>query len=177
MIGLNGQLQPSERFAIDWIKIGKDGRVFTGDKSNPESWAGYGSRVLAVGDGVVSVARDGQQNQTPGKMPDLSFAEAPGNYVTIALDGGVTAVYAHLVPGSVKVKVGDRVKAGDVIGLLGNTGATIAPHLHFHVVNGPVGMASDGYPYVLRSFSLAGQAKDEPSTRRSTASQAFRATR
>ena len=61
----------------------------------------------------------------------------------IALDGGLTAVYAHLKPGSVKVKAGDKVKAGEVIGLLGNTGGSLAPHLHFHIVNGPEGAASD----------------------------------
>lgn len=162
IVGLNGQLQPAERFAIDWIKIDAEGRVFAGDKTKPESWVGYGAKVLAVGDGVVTAARDDQQDQAPGTMPsDLSFAELPGNYVMLALEGGLTAVYAHLKPGSVMVKAGDKVKAGEVIGLLGNTGGSLAPHLHFHVVNGPEGAASDGYPYVLRSFAFAGMADTE----------------
>lgn len=162
LIGLNGQIQGSERFAIDWIKVDKDGRIFTGDKSKPESWVGYGAKVLAVGDGVVTVARDDQQNQTPGTMPSgLAFAAQLGNYVALALPGGLTAFYAHLAPGSVKVKAGDHVKAGEVIGLLGNTGGSLALHLHFHIVNGPEVATSDGYPYVLRSFELAGQAEDE----------------
>ena len=162
LIGLNGQIQGSERFAIDWIKIDKDGRIFTGDKSKPESWVGYGAKVLAVGDGVVTVARDDQQNQTPGTMPSgLAFAAQLGNYVALALPGGLTAFYAHLAPGSVKVKAGDHVTVGAVIGLLGNTGGSLAPHLHFHIVNGPEVATSDGYPYVLRSVALAGQAKDE----------------
>src|SRR5688500_2719680 len=71
---------------------------------------------------------------------------------------GFTAVYAHLQPGSIRVKVGDRVKVGQVLGLLGNTGGSLAPHLHFHIVNGANGFTSDGYPYVLRSFALRGQA-------------------
>jgi Peptidase family M23 len=162
LIGLEGQIQGSERFAIDWIKIDRDGRIFNGDKSKPESWVGYGSRVLAVGDGVVTVARDDQENQTAGKMPSgLAFAAQLGNYVALALPGGLTAFYAHLAPGSVKVKAGDHVKAGEVIGLLGNTGGTLAPHLHFHIVNGPEVATSDGYPYVLRAFAVAGQVEDE----------------
>ncbi len=95
-------------------------------------------------------------------MPSgLAFAAQLGNYVALALPGGLTAFYAHLAPGSVKVKAGDHVTVGAVIGLLGNTGGSLAPHLHFHIVNGPEVATSDGYPYVLRSFALAGQAKDE----------------
>jgi Peptidase family M23 len=162
LVGLNGQIQGSERFAIDWIKIDEEGRIFAGDKTKLESWVGYGAKVLAVAPGLVTASRDDQEDQKPGTMPDdLSFAELPGNYVMIALDGGLTAVYAHLKPGSVKVKAGDKVKAGEVIGLLGNTGGSLAPHLHFHIVNGPEGAASDGYPYVLRSFALAGTAETE----------------
>jgi hypothetical protein len=156
LIGLNGRLQASERFAIDWIKIDKEGHVFNGDKSKLESWAGFGAKVLSVGAGVVTVASDGMEEHAPGAMPEgLAFAQHPGNNVAIALDKGFTAVYAHFRPGSIKVKVGDRVKAGDVLGFLGNTGGSLAPHLHFHIVNGPSGFTSDGYPYVLDSFAVA----------------------
>jgi murein DD-endopeptidase MepM/ murein hydrolase activator NlpD len=156
LIGLNGKLQGAERFAIDWIKIDADGRIFTGDKTDPSNWAGYGSKVLAVGSGVVTEARDDQQDQMPGKMPtDLPFAQIPGNHVVIGMEGGISAVYAHLKPGSIRVKVGNKVRAGDVIGQLGNTGASLAPHLHFHIVNGPNVITSDGYPYVIKSFGLA----------------------
>ena len=162
LVGLNGELQGTERFAIDWIKIDSDGRIFTGDKTKPDNWVGYGSKVLAAGSGIVTAAADDEPDQTPGKMPsDLSFAKLPGNYVVIAMKGGASAVYGHLKPGSVRVKVGDRVRAGEVIGLLGNSGGSLAPHLHFHVVNGPSGVASDGYPYEIDSFALAAEA--EPS--------------
>ena len=159
LIGLDGRLQASERFAIDWIKTDKDGHVFNGDKSKPANWVGFGAKVLAVAPGVVTVANDGMEEHDAGAMPDkLAFAQHPGNSVALALDNGFTAVYAHLQPGSIKVKVGDRVEAGQVLGLLGNTGGSLAPHLHFHIVNGASGFTSDGYPYVLRSFALRGEA-------------------
>jgi murein DD-endopeptidase MepM/ murein hydrolase activator NlpD len=69
--------------------------------------------------------------------------------------GGFTAAFAHLKPGSVTVKVGDKVRAGQRIGRLGNSGASLAPHLHFHIVNGPSIFASDGYPFVFDAFRLA----------------------
>jgi hypothetical protein len=49
------------------------------------------------------------------------------------------------------------VKRGDVLGKLGNSGNTSAPHLHFHLMDGPSALASNGIPYVIDSFSLAGR--------------------
>jgi hypothetical protein len=158
IVGLDGKLQPAERFAVDWIQIDPSGRIFTGEKTNTESWFGYGAKVKAAGRGVVTVARDDQPDQTPGTAPsNLSFDQLPGNYVAVRMKGGRTAAYAHLVPGSVSVEVGDRVRAGQKLGLLGNSGASLAPHLHFHIVDGPNVSASDGYPYVIDSFDHAAQ--------------------
>ena len=57
-------------------------------------------------------------------MPtDLPFSKLAGNHVVIGMDGGYSAVYAHLKPGSDRVKAGERVRAGELIGLLGNSGA------------------------------------------------------
>ena len=146
LFGLDGRLQAAERFAIDWIKIDASGRIYNGTKTNPRNWVGYGATVQAVGSGVVTTATDNQPDQTPGTMPTLPLAKAPGNHVIIRMAGGVTAVYAHFKPGSVRVRVGDKVRAGEVIGQLGNSGASLAPHLHFHIVNGPNAITSDGFP-------------------------------
>ena len=56
-----------------------------------------------------------------------------------------------------RVKPGDEVKKGLVLGKLGNTGNTSAPHLHFHVMNRPSPLASDGLPYLIDAFDFAGQ--------------------
>ena len=65
-------------------------------------------------------------------------------------------------PGSLKVKVGDRVKTGQVLGHLGNTGNTDAAHLHFHIMDGPSPLLSNGLPFVLTRFRGEGLVTDEP---------------
>jgi hypothetical protein len=154
--GLDGKLQAAERYAIDWIKTGPDGKIFHGDPAVLSNWYGYGAPILSASAGVVTEAKDGLPDQTPLVKPgSLPLDDLPGNVVVVRMKDGLSAVYAHLIPGSVKVKVGDRVKVGQELGRLGNSGGSLAPHLHFHVVNGGSASTSDGYPYVLDSFRLA----------------------
>lgn len=156
--GLDGKLQAAERYAIDWIKIDPNGRIYRGDPSVLSNWVGYGVKVRAMSGGVVTEAVNNLPDQTPlEKPPALPFAKLPGNNVVIKRGKGLREVYAHLIPGSVKVKVGQRVDAGQVIGRLGNSGGSLAPHLHFHAVNGEHVARSDGYPYVMNSFKVAGE--------------------
>ena len=63
-------------------------------------------------------------------------------------------------PGSIKPQLGDRVKTGDELGLLGNTGNTDAPHLHFHVMDGPSPLRSNGLPFVFDHFEGQGVLTD-----------------
>jgi murein DD-endopeptidase MepM/ murein hydrolase activator NlpD len=80
-----------------------------------------------------------------------------GNHVVLDIGGGRFAFYAHLQKNSVNVHAGDRVKKGAVLGMLGNSGNTSAPHLHFHIVNSPSVLGSDGLPYVIDKFDFTGQ--------------------
>ncbi|MGH7448112.1 MAG: M23 family metallopeptidase, partial [Longimicrobiales bacterium] len=83
-----------------------------------------------------------------------------GNSVVIDL-GGRYAFYAHLIPGSLRVSVGDRVRRGQVIGRVGNSGNSTEPHLHFHVVDalapGTSTLGAEGIPYALARFELVGR--------------------
>ncbi|HEX5033696.1 MAG TPA: peptidoglycan DD-metalloendopeptidase family protein, partial [bacterium] len=128
---LDGRLATSQRFAIDWEKLDQDRRVFAGDPKNPEHYFCYGQEVLAVANAEVVAALDGLPNQVPGKLPaSIDLAQADGNHVILRLDSGHYALYAHLKPGSVRVKAGDKVQTGQVLGLVGNSGNTSEPHLH-----------------------------------------------
>ena len=92
-------------------------------------------------------------DRVPGRLPDgLPIDEADGNFVILDIGGGAYALYAHMQPGSVRVSAGDRVRRGDQIGKVGNSGNSQAPHLHFQVMDAPAGLASNGIPYVFDAF-------------------------
>src|SRR5262245_26874313 len=155
---LNGQLWAAERFAIDYVQLLPDLRVFNGDKAKPESYPGFGADIHAVADGTVVAVLDGLPEQVPGKSPvGLPLEQYAGNHIVQDIGDGNYALYAHLKTGSVSVKVGDRLTSGQVIALLGNTGNTDGPHLHFHVMSTPDPLRADGLPFVLSSFRLDGR--------------------
>jgi murein DD-endopeptidase MepM/ murein hydrolase activator NlpD len=56
------------------------------------------------------------------------------------------------------VVAGDRVRRGQVLGKVGNSGNSVAPHLHFHVMDGPSPLASNGLPYRIDDFEVSGHA-------------------
>ena len=152
---INGQLWAAERFAIDYVQLDGDGRAFTGDKAKVESYAYFGADILAVSDGPVVAAIDGMPEQVPGQTPTgLKLDEYAGNHIVQDLGNGNYALYAHIKTGTVKVKPGDRLTTGQVIGSVGNTGNSDAPHLHFHVMSTPDPLRSDGLPFVFSAFAL-----------------------
>ena len=152
---LNGQLWAAERFAIDYVQIGPGGRIFAGDKTKPESYPFFGTDIHAVADGKVVSVLDGLPEQVAGRSPTgLPLDQYGGNHIVQDIGDGNYAFYAHLKTGSVKVKPGDELTTGQVIGSLGNTGNSDAPHLHFHVMSTPDPLASDGLPFVFSSFKV-----------------------
>lgn len=160
---INGQLYNAQRFATDWVKLGDDGLVVRGgDLSQNSNYYTYGAEALAVSDAVVVGVKDGiPENvpQTKARAVPITLDTIAGNYVLLDIGGGRFALYAHFQPGSLKVKVGDKVKAGQVIGLVGNSGNSDLPHLHFHIVNAASPLAAEGVPYVFKSFVMQGVIK------------------
>jgi hypothetical protein len=162
---LNGNLMGGQLFAIDWKQTNDQGAFYTGDKTKNESYVDYGSEVIAVADGTVTATLDGQEANAPGVLPaddpvlgpQLTVENVDGNHVVIDIGSGAYAFYAHLIKGSVVVKEGDKVRKGQVLAKLGNTGNANASHLHFHLMNGPSVLGSSGIPYVIDAFDYQGQ--------------------
>lgn len=152
---INGKVWAAERFAIDYVQLGADGRLFTGDRAKVASYPYFGSEIHAVADGPVVAVLDGLNEQVPGVTPSgLTLQQYGGNHIVQDIGDGNYAFYAHLQPNSLKVKPGDKLSAGQVIGALGNSGNSDAPHLHFHVMDGPDPLASNGLPFTFKSFRL-----------------------
>jgi hypothetical protein len=160
IMSINGVTRAPERFAIDWIKLDGKGRAFTGKMTDLAGYAGFGEPIHAVAGGtVVNIYTDAAE-QVPGPPMGVTPASIGGNMLVVDIGGGKFAFYAHLQPGSLKVKLGDRVQTGQVIALLGNTGNTTAPHLHFHVMDGPSPLDANSVPYVFTRFTGTGRARD-----------------
>ncbi len=158
-ITMNGVTRVPQRFAQDWIYIDPvSGQVASGNVSLAKNFFGYGKEIYAVANGTVVDSLDGLPDiETIYSAPPVTVATAAGNYVIIDIGNNKYACYAHMIPGSVRVKTGDIVKEGDLIGLMGNSGNSDLPHLHFQVVpDTPVFLGAEGYPHEFRSFDVIG---------------------
>ncbi|MGH7504662.1 MAG: M23 family metallopeptidase [Longimicrobiales bacterium] len=162
LIPVGGVVAIAQRFAIDYVMVGDDGRTFNGDRLENESYHAYGTDALAVADGVVAAVKDGIPENVPGprsRAVPITLETVGGNHVIIDLGGGRYAFYAHLQPGSLRVALGDRVTRGQVIGLVGNSGNSTEPHLHFHLSDGNSPLGSEGIPYVYDAFETEGRCR------------------
>ena len=163
-----------EEFALDIAKVGESGLSHKGDGTRFDDYYAYGADVLAAADGrVTSVANDQQEDpsamQRPNETQEAYFARLQkeqgerlakgltaitGNYVMIDHGKNEYSLYAHLQPGSVGIRVGDQVKAGDVIGKLGSSGNSTEPHLHFHVCDKPDPLMCAGIPVNFSNITI-----------------------
>jgi murein DD-endopeptidase MepM/ murein hydrolase activator NlpD len=113
--------------------------------------------VLAVADATVVTAVDEFADQIPEAERPVTIEEADGNHVILKLGDRRFAFCAHLKPGTVSVKRGERVRAGQMIAETGNSGSSTGPHLHFQVMDRPSALASNGVAYVFDRFGLDGR--------------------
>jgi murein DD-endopeptidase len=158
-IPVNGRAYISQRFAIDWVQLNADGKTYQGDSENNKNYRAYGAEIIAVADGVVTQTKDGIPQNIPNKPPvvPITLETIGGNHIITEIGNGLYAFYAHLQPGSLRVKVGDKVHRGQVLGLLGNSGNSSEPHLHFHICNANSELACEGLPYAFATYELQGK--------------------
>jgi murein DD-endopeptidase MepM/ murein hydrolase activator NlpD len=163
VMALRGEGRIAQRFAIDWVRLFPDGKTFHGDPDDNRSYRAFGAEVLAVSGATVVETKDG----IPENKPDLVARAVPitpatvgGNFVLLELTDGAYALYAHLQPGSLRVKTGDRVRRGQVLALVGTSGNSTEPHLHFQVADQRRPFDAEGIPYSIASFDLQADPKN-----------------
>jgi hypothetical protein len=171
------RFNPSTEFAIDFFKLGTDGHILHGDPLDPRSFYGYGALVTVAAAGTVSAViadqkqdraaltrKVGESREDFGKRVEefhmltmrKNFRAAnAGNLVTIRheKDGVVEySSYGHLKAGSVRLRVGDIVAPGDVVGEVGDTGDSNAVHLHFQINAGADAFMSKSLPVTFANM-------------------------
>ena len=149
-----------QRFAYDLVVV-RDGRSHTGDGTALDQYHCWGLPILSPGDGTVATAVDSLPDQQIGTT---NARNPTGNHVIVDHGNGEFSLLAHLRSGSVAVRGGDRVTAGQKVGECGNSGNTSEPHLHYHLQNSPVFGQGEGMPAQFQGYVADGQpvARGEP---------------
>lgn len=156
-------LLPSVSNAVDFVRL-VDGRGYRGDAKRADSWHGFGEPVLAPADGTVVRVLDGQPDEPVGAIGQTLGQE--GNHIVVEIGARRYAVLAHLRQGSVRVRPGDRVRRGQQIAAVGDSGNSLAPHLHFHIQDHPdSGDQVRTLPVVFRDVVLTrGEGESTPAS-------------
>ena len=124
----------AQRRAFDFLVLGNNNKTYQRSGTRNEDYWAFGKPIFAVCDGLAVEVITGVEDNKPGAM---NPAQALGNSVTLLTDKGEYIVYAHFEQGTVKVKQGDRIKRGQLLGNCGNSGNSSEPHLHLHMQDGP----------------------------------------
>jgi hypothetical protein len=151
---VNGKIHTGDRYASDFIQLNDQGKSYSGDSLSNVSFYSYRENLHAVADGKVVKIQDGRSDNS-GKKKDarLSTAdELAGNYIVIDIGNNKYAIYANCFPNSFMVEEKDSVKVGQIIALLGNSGYSTEPHLHFQISSSPEIFFSRGIPYTLKHY-------------------------
>jgi hypothetical protein len=149
-----------EMFAVDWVQE-VNGSFFRGDGSQLSDWFDFGAPIYAVANGTVVLTVNNRpeaplgapafRNPTVHKPSDFG-----GNEVIERIGPGRYATYEHLQTGSVLVLAGQRLRTGQPIARLGNSGNSSAPHLHFGIQDRPDLLTSNSLPFEIDHYTVEG---------------------
>src|SRR5215204_332410 len=138
--------------AVDFVKLDEEGRGHDGDPKRETSWYGFGEPVLSPADGTVVSVSDVHPDEPVG---NIGQNPSTGNYILLDIGSGRYAVLGHLQQGSARVSKGQRVRLGQQIAAVGDSGDSLVPHLHLHVQDSPdFGEHVRTLPIVFRNVVL-----------------------
>ncbi len=143
---------PDQRWAYDLL-LTEEGRTFRNDGTHLEDYYAYGQPVLAPAGGVVRAIHDGDAD---GAIGQWRFLAAAGNHVILEVASAEFLVIAHLQPRSIAVAPGDHVRAGQIIGRVGNSGNSSEPHVHLHLQDTPRRYLGEGIPFYFHRYRVNG---------------------
>jgi murein DD-endopeptidase MepM/ murein hydrolase activator NlpD len=155
-----GKYRPNPvRYGYDFMITNKAGDLYRGDRFVKENWFSYGAPVYATAAGtVVDAANNIPENSyingevvSPSNLDDID-PTGSGDHVTLDHGNGEFSMFNHMKPGSVRVKIGDHVPAGQQIGEIGFSGDTFLPHLHYMLVDNADFTRAQGLPSYFNNF-------------------------
>ena len=164
-----------QEFAYDLVKVDEEGNSGKGDETKPESYYAYGQNVLAPADGTVYEIRDEIDDTPMAQLADddpsvllkkladyqtvlrkrYGVRGTDGNYIIMDHGNSEYSVFDHLKKSSLRVKRGDKVKRGEIIAQVGQSGLSTEPHLHYEVVSNPDPLKQRGLPIFF--YELEGE--------------------
>lgn len=149
-----GHRNRSGQFALDGVGLDASYGVYIpGGGRKKEDYAGWGRAVIAPAAGTILRVRSDRPDQPNPEISDPKYFAPehpnggdPGNYVVIDHGDGEFSMMAHFQEKSVLVRAGDRIAQGQALGMLGSSGDTVTPHLHYQLQSGPDQAWADGLP-------------------------------
>ncbi|MBK5231608.1 MAG: M23 family metallopeptidase [Thermoleophilia bacterium] len=158
LLAIDNRLTMIEAFAIDYSRI-VNGSLIKGDGSKLTDFYGYGEPIHSVANGKVVAVHKGMPDAPwppgPPNPTVQTSADYTGNSAIVKIGPHQFALYAHMLPGSIRVRKGQSLRTGQKIGRLGNSGNSFGPHLHFAVQSRPYPFARS-VPYVFDRFKFEG---------------------
>ena len=155
----------SQRYGYDFVVVNEQALMhpaapsagddwYPGKSDTNEVYYGFGAPIYAAGSGRVAAMHDGEPDNRSFDHAELATRETAGfgNYVIVDHLNGEYSLLAHLKQGSVRVKIGQQVKRGEIIAHMGSSGDSLFPHLHYELRTGVGAKDVEGLPSYFTNF-------------------------